>query len=43
MEAIAVLIVLAVLFLLALLAGVDSRDSNPRCHTAWWPGEKGRQ
>jgi hypothetical protein len=39
------ILVLLVLLLfvgpLALLAGADSRDKDPRRHRAWWPGERG--
>jgi hypothetical protein len=43
MEAIVILLVLLLLGPLALLAGADTRDSNPRKRQAWWPGERGKR
>jgi hypothetical protein len=43
MEAIAILLVLLLLAPLALFAGADTTDRNPRKRQAWWPGERGKR
>jgi hypothetical protein len=41
MEAIVIILVLLLFGPLALVAGADTTDRNPRRRQAWWPGERG--
>ena len=43
MEAIGILLVLLLLGPLAVFAGADTTDRNPRKRQAWWPGDRGKR
>jgi hypothetical protein len=43
MTALVILILVLLLGPLALFAGADTREQDPRCRHSWWPAQRGER